>query len=279
MSAPTRNPFTLKVGQVMTGFGAGCGIGLGVGYPIALGSIPVLGEMMSATSNAGSRAFGGLGHRAFGMLRKLGIKNLKAGVGCGVGIGHGFGVGIALKPGVSQQLMHSLQESLSAVTSRLQKHLPSQEGETQEAPASEQESPAGDSLPGNKSAETPNKSTGYVPSDASSAVKTEPLKAISTKGTGEVQDLRQENEILRTLLRHQELIDDIKGQNASILRVLSEQFDVEIGEQGAESDRNLEVTRSHRAARKNDAFHHFHSHSKNDHRKCFDCRISARRRR
>lgn len=26
-------------------------------------------------------------------LRKLGMKNVEAGVGCGVGVGHGFGVG------------------------------------------------------------------------------------------------------------------------------------------------------------------------------------------
>lgn len=32
------NPFTLKVGQVFTGFGIGCGIGIGVGRPINLGT-------------------------------------------------------------------------------------------------------------------------------------------------------------------------------------------------------------------------------------------------
>lgn len=31
------NPFTLKVGQVFTGFGIGCGIGIGVGRPLNLG--------------------------------------------------------------------------------------------------------------------------------------------------------------------------------------------------------------------------------------------------
>lgn len=33
------NPFTLKVGQVFTGFGLGCGIGIGVGRPINLGTL------------------------------------------------------------------------------------------------------------------------------------------------------------------------------------------------------------------------------------------------
>jgi hypothetical protein len=32
-----RNPFVLRVGQVMSGFGAGCGVGIGVGVPIPLG--------------------------------------------------------------------------------------------------------------------------------------------------------------------------------------------------------------------------------------------------
>lgn len=33
------NPFTLKVGQVFTGFGIGCGIGIGVGRPLNLGRL------------------------------------------------------------------------------------------------------------------------------------------------------------------------------------------------------------------------------------------------
>lgn len=36
------NPFTLKVGQVFTGFGIGCGVGIGVGRPINLGTHPFL---------------------------------------------------------------------------------------------------------------------------------------------------------------------------------------------------------------------------------------------
>lgn len=33
------NPFTLKVGQVFTGFGIGCGVGIGVGRPLNLGTL------------------------------------------------------------------------------------------------------------------------------------------------------------------------------------------------------------------------------------------------
>lgn len=32
-----QNPFVLRVGQVMTGFGLGCGLGVGVGIPIPIG--------------------------------------------------------------------------------------------------------------------------------------------------------------------------------------------------------------------------------------------------
>lgn len=36
------NPFTLKVGQVFTGFGIGCGVGIGVGRPLNLGTFSPL---------------------------------------------------------------------------------------------------------------------------------------------------------------------------------------------------------------------------------------------
>ncbi|KAL9269366.1 hypothetical protein AKJ16_DCAP21910 [Drosera capensis] len=93
------NPFTLKVGQVFTGFGVGCGLGIGVGRPINLGAIPVLNQVMSAASGA-THAFSGVGRHVNQSLKKLGAKNIEAGIGCGVGFGHGFGVGLALKPGV-----------------------------------------------------------------------------------------------------------------------------------------------------------------------------------
>lgn len=192
-------------------------------------------------------------------------------------------VGIALKPGVSQQLVHSLQERVSAAASRLEKHLPSAEIETEEAAdnvltESQPENIAGESAFRNKIA-APIKSTGYVPNDPSSAVKAKATTEISFRETGEGQDLRQENEILRTLLRHQELIANLKNQNVSILRVLSEQLDLQIVGEEVGSDRHLEVTPSLRVARKNEAFHYFHTYFNNAHRKCFDCRISARRRR
>ncbi|KAI3865054.1 hypothetical protein MKX03_017684 [Papaver bracteatum] len=93
------NPFTLKVGQVFTGFGVGCAVGIGVGRPLNLEAIPALQQVMSAARGA-TDAFSGAGRHVNNTLRRFGAKNIDAGVGCGVGFGHGFGAGIALKPGV-----------------------------------------------------------------------------------------------------------------------------------------------------------------------------------
>lgn len=86
------NPFSLKVGQVFTGFGIGCGVGIGVGRPLNLGAIPMLNQVMSATRGA-TDAFSGVSRHVNTSLRKLGAKNIEVGIGCGVGFGHGFGVG------------------------------------------------------------------------------------------------------------------------------------------------------------------------------------------
>uniref|UniRef100_A0A0E0EGN1 Uncharacterized protein n=1 Tax=Oryza meridionalis TaxID=40149 RepID=A0A0E0EGN1_9ORYZ len=102
------NPFSVKVLQVFTGFGVGCGVGIGVGRPIYLGAIPGLNQVMTTTRGA-TDAFSGVTRHVNSALRKSGLKNIEAGIGCGVGIGHGFGIGIALKP----------QELMSKFTSRL----------------------------------------------------------------------------------------------------------------------------------------------------------------
>uniref|UniRef100_M1C8F3 Uncharacterized protein n=1 Tax=Solanum tuberosum TaxID=4113 RepID=M1C8F3_SOLTU len=97
------NPFTLKVGQVFTGFGIGCGIGIGVGRPLNLGAIPMLNQVMTATRGA-TDAFSGVGRHVNNSLKKVGAKGIEAGVGCGVGFGHGFGVGLAVKRGVVERI-------------------------------------------------------------------------------------------------------------------------------------------------------------------------------
>ncbi|XP_076958520.1 uncharacterized protein LOC143634274 [Bidens hawaiensis] len=114
VSKGIQNPFTLKVGQVFTGFGVGCGLGIGVGRPLNLGAIPVLNQVMVAARGA-SDVFSGVGRHVNHSLKKVGAKNIEAGIGCGVGFGHGFGVGIAIKPGV----MHQIQTSLLQTATKL----------------------------------------------------------------------------------------------------------------------------------------------------------------
>ncbi|KAL8253689.1 hypothetical protein R6Q59_031910 [Mikania micrantha] len=117
VSKGIQNPFTLKVGQVFTGFGVGCGLGIGVGRPINLGAIPVLNQVMVAARGA-SDVFSGVGRHVNSSLKMAGAKNIEAGIGCGVGFGHGFGVGIAIKPGVVHQIQTSLIQAITKLMMR-----------------------------------------------------------------------------------------------------------------------------------------------------------------
>lgn len=51
-------------------------------------------------------------------LRKLGAKNVEAGVGCGVGFGHGFGVGMSLFVILQEKFtsMHSTDTSVDMLS-------------------------------------------------------------------------------------------------------------------------------------------------------------------
>ncbi|XP_074555992.1 uncharacterized protein LOC141811833 [Curcuma longa] len=108
------NPFSLKVAQVFTGFGIGCGVGIGVGRPIYLGAIPAVQQVLMSARGA-TDVFSGVGRHVNSSLRKLGFKNIEVGIGCGVGVGHGFGVGFALKPGVVNRIQNSFGEVLEKV--------------------------------------------------------------------------------------------------------------------------------------------------------------------
>ncbi|CAA7406768.1 unnamed protein product [Spirodela intermedia] len=108
------NPFSFKVLQIFTGVGVGCGVGIGVGKPIYLGAIPAFQQVLSATRGA-MDVFSGAGRHVNSNLRRFGVKNIEAGIGCGVGIGHGFGVGITLKPGV----VHKLQSFVGVVIGKI----------------------------------------------------------------------------------------------------------------------------------------------------------------
>ncbi|KAL3677695.1 hypothetical protein R1sor_020651 [Riccia sorocarpa] len=238
----------------MTGVGAGCGIGVGVGYPIAVGSIPVLGDAVRPITSAGSQAFGGIGYRAMGLLKKLGLKNLKAGIGCGFGIGHGFGAGLALKPGVVQQFSHTLEKKLTELTSHLRKQLPVTEVEKKNVPGTldSSSSPPGVII-SNKLEEAPSlqpssSSNGIVltngPEEEPSSLQAknimndlpqtsaeagQAVESASRENTA-VDDLRNDNQILRRLLRHQELIEDLMKENASLHHILNERIEIRVGE-------------------------------------------------
>ncbi|XP_010647180.2 uncharacterized protein LOC100258674 isoform X2 [Vitis vinifera] len=78
-----------------------------VNFPCA---IPVVNQVMGATRGA-TDAFSGVGRHVNDALRKLGAKNIEAGIGCGVGFGHGFGVGLAVKPGVVQKIQYCIVQT------------------------------------------------------------------------------------------------------------------------------------------------------------------------
>ncbi|XP_043715285.1 uncharacterized protein LOC122663718 isoform X2 [Telopea speciosissima] len=77
-------------------------------------AIPALQQVMSATRGA-TDALSGVGGHVNTTLRRLGAKNIEAGIGCGVGFGHGFGVGLALKPGVIHRVQSCLGQAMASL--------------------------------------------------------------------------------------------------------------------------------------------------------------------
>ncbi|XP_059299192.1 uncharacterized protein LOC132051933 isoform X3 [Lycium ferocissimum] len=82
------------------------------GEPKNSSAIPMLNQVMTATRGA-TDAFSGVGRHVNSTLRKVGAKNIEAGVGCGVGFGHGFGVGLAVKRGVLDQIQLYLTQAMT----------------------------------------------------------------------------------------------------------------------------------------------------------------------
>lgn len=230
-----QNPFVLRVGQVMTGFGLGCGLGVGVGIPIPI-DIPGVAQVMGS-ANGMIRHVGG-GRQLQGLIKRVGIKNLEAGIGCGVGLGHGFGIGLALKPGVSQQILLFLQEGCATVLNKLRPH------DHREVHIEPPGVPDGGSL-------LKSSQSHLMPSPLSQLSSTLSAPSIKNSET-EVEALRSQNEILRTLLRHQERIEDLEHENA----LLREQLKVNgITRSQASMGLNLEQLSN----------------------ACFECRMRSRR--
>lgn len=251
-------PFTLKVGQVFTGFGIGCGIGIGVGRPLNLGAIPVLNQVMGATRGA-TDAFSGVGRHVNNSLRKLGAKNIEAGIGCGVGFGHGFGVGLAVKPGVVKQIQSSLVQALTMmmlkfgiapnlsldqglIPASLQSSImPSNQNPvgsimqlaTKVPDRTSQSFPAGGNLSAGSYETSTSKKSSLNPSHGSRTEEVigsflqNPLLKDEGSELNELDGrLRSENNMLHMVLKHQQVIEDLMKENEKLRRILVEDLNI-----------------------------------------------------
>ncbi|XP_074303745.1 uncharacterized protein LOC141638229 isoform X1 [Silene latifolia] len=254
------NPFTLKVLQVFTGFGFGCGLGIGVGRPLNLGAIPVLSEVTRAASGA-THAFSGVGRHVNQSLKKIGAKNIEAGIGCGVGFGHGFGIGIALKPGVMQKIQLFMMETMSKMMTKFgaapdfsigQGVLPaSVQSGMNIAPVSAQD-PLGSILQlGKKVPNVMNQDTlrnskihggdgnltsEDAPLSFSVGSRTEKLingllqdpvlRGVDTEIHARDDELKSENRVLRMVVKHQQIIEDLMEENERLRHILVEDLKV-----------------------------------------------------
>ncbi|RID78024.1 hypothetical protein BRARA_A00885 [Brassica rapa] len=228
------NPFAFKALQVFTGFGVGCGVGIGSGAPLNLGSIPMVGEVMSAARGATS-AFSGATHHVNDALRKLGARNIKAGVGCGVGFGHGFGVGIAVKPSAIHKLQASIMGTASSLMTRL--------GRTSETTTdqTEIEDQAPQSLTEHKKhvdTKSSYKYNGSSNDPRTFGTRTEkvinsflenPILTQQQDTTGEerqVTQLESESLMLQMVLKHQKLVNELMEENETLRRIIIEDLKV-----------------------------------------------------
>ncbi|XP_020217586.1 uncharacterized protein LOC109801030 [Cajanus cajan] len=255
------NPFTLKVGQVFTGFGIGCGVGIGVGRPLNLGAIPMLNQVMSATRGA-TDAFSGVSRHVNTSLRKLGAKNIEVGIGCGVGFGHGFGVGLAVKPAVLNQIQSCLVDAMTKMMTKfgLSPSLPFTQGafpsplqSTISAVNTNQGSAQSTIQLATKSADQVSQGlAGSLPVQIGSDFENTPLrgtavdstfgsrteKVISNflqdpilKGEGGGLDeavgrLQSERILLQMVLKHQQMIEELVEENNRLREILMEDLKI-----------------------------------------------------
>ncbi|XP_039002559.1 uncharacterized protein LOC120129030 isoform X1 [Hibiscus syriacus] len=256
------NPFTLKVGQVFTGFGIGCGIGIGVGRPINLGGIPMVGEVMSATRGA-TDVFSGVSRHVNVVLKKLGAKNIEAGVGCGVGLGHGFGIGLAVKPGVLNQLQCCVTQGMTKLMNKfgIAPDFPFSEGafpESFQSGLTTTNEPSVHGLRGNLkqvvlkpplstsqglsqpvkmssgsanekfSSETPNETSfGSRTENVLNSFSQSPfLKEDETSLSELAGKLRSENNMLQLVLKHERMIEELMEENQKLCQILLEDLKI-----------------------------------------------------
>ncbi|XP_057830755.1 uncharacterized protein LOC131041630 isoform X3 [Cryptomeria japonica] len=222
-------------------------------------AIPVIDQVMRATSGA-TVAFSGIGQHTNKFIRKIGLKSIEAGVGCGVGFGHGFGVGVALKPGAVNNIQACLMQGVTVIMKKLKiipdlsfagkialpdsvgssvreasetagKAFQDQMGSGMQLASKSAEkvyqNPFGKSM--HKASQT---ATGAFTANRSDTVMGNfpqvgaPHLMDKTGSNEEVGKLQSENQTLQMLLRHQEILEELKEENKIFRKILVEELNV-----------------------------------------------------
>ncbi|KAM3403389.1 hypothetical protein ACQJBY_006872 [Aegilops geniculata] len=228
------NPFSVKVLQVFTGAGVGCGVGIGVGRPIYLGMIPGLQQVMSATRGA-TDSFSGVTRHVNSALRKAGLKNIEAGIGCGVGIGHGFGIGIALKP----RAIHGIQSSIAEVLSKLTSKLRDSSRETATSDLTSGSLPTSGQRPNGMSMDLEAKAfkSNFQHTSSNEISQVQPThelrgqngmqqEMITGGRTEKAVNLQGTDNVLQLVLKHQRVIEELRDENEKLRQVLIEELKI-----------------------------------------------------
>ncbi|KAI3711050.1 hypothetical protein L2E82_40854 [Cichorium intybus] len=238
VSKGMQNPFTLKVGQVFTGFGVGCGLGIGVGTPINLGAIPVLNQVMVAARGA-TDVLSGVGRHVNHSLKLVGAKNIQAGIGCGVGFGHGFGAGVAIKPGVVHQIQTSLVQTATKLMVRfgvtpnissVAGGMFSQSIQTGNQALTSTSLRHGDlNTTENLLSKTPLTSSSYASRTEkviNNFLQTPLVGGESSEAKNQVGDLQSEKEVIQLVLKQQLALEKLKEENEKLREILVEDLKV-----------------------------------------------------
>ncbi|CAA0825428.1 Unknown protein [Striga hermonthica] len=235
------NPFSLKIGQVFTGFGVGCGVGVGVGRPLNLGAIPVLGEVMIAARGA-TDAFSGVHRHVNSSLRKVGAKHIEAGIGCGVGFGHGFGVGMYLRyiMLIKLQLAAQMMEKLGMGFSSTLSHENHAEGESISPLVKTLSNSTfnGDISDGKKivfsegivapkTSDSNPQHSSRTENVVNNFLRTPLLQEKRGSLHEQAGALQSENNVLQMVLKHQILIEELMQENEKLRRILVEELKVQ----------------------------------------------------
>ncbi|KAI3900603.1 hypothetical protein MKW92_014878 [Papaver armeniacum] len=242
------NPFTLKVGQVFTGFGVGCGVGIGVGRPLNLGAIPALQQVMSAARGAtdafsGTRIMLELGVTVSSFCPYIQLCNYP-------GLHHLFllHAGIALKPGVvhrsSNYSITILLETMAKVMMKigtvpglsmgqsmlppsLQSSIGAMSETSIQTPVGNITSLTSKTLENTAQLQTKDGSLGVGSAYKHNAPRGMPSET-SFGRTEKVYFflLKEYNQVLNVVLKHQKVIDNLMEENEKLRQILIEELKV-----------------------------------------------------